>query len=98
MLAVLNRVEVAPGDVYYLPAGTPHAIGAGVTIVELQEPTAFSIIAEHERFGLDEAQATLGVGWDDALACFDLAERDPRENAPAPEAIADGVERLFPEA
>ena len=40
---------------------------AGVTIVELQEPTAFSIIAEHERFGLDEAQATLGLGWDDAL-------------------------------
>lgn len=28
---------VAPGDFFYLPAGTVHAIGAGVTIAELQQ-------------------------------------------------------------
>lgn len=28
---------VAPGDFFYIPAGTVHAIGAGVTLVELQQ-------------------------------------------------------------
>ena len=36
-------------------AGQPHAIGAGVLLVELQEPTDFSVMLEHERFGLDRS-------------------------------------------
>jgi mannose-6-phosphate isomerase len=34
---VLRRVPVAPGDVFYLPAGTLHAIGAGIQIFETQQ-------------------------------------------------------------
>lgn len=33
----LNFVEVHPGDVFFLPAGTPHAIGGGVLLLEQQE-------------------------------------------------------------
>lgn len=33
----LDWRPVAPGDVYYSPAGTIHAIGAGVTLVEVQQ-------------------------------------------------------------
>lgn len=29
--------EVAPGDVFYIPAGTVHAIGPGCTLVEVQQ-------------------------------------------------------------
>lgn len=29
--------DVAPGDFYYIPAGTVHAIGAGVGIIEIQQ-------------------------------------------------------------
>jgi mannose-6-phosphate isomerase len=72
MLAAMNRIEVRPGDVFYLPAGAPHSVGAGILLLELQEPTSFSILAEYLRFGLDEAQATLALGWEDAIACFDL--------------------------
>src|SRR4029077_11676858 len=36
MLAGMNIFTPEPGDVYYVPAGVPHAIGAGITIVELQ--------------------------------------------------------------
>jgi mannose-6-phosphate isomerase len=71
MLAAMNEVAVAPGHVLYVPAGLPHAIGPAVLIVELQEPTSFSILAEHERFGVDARDATLGLGWDVALPCFD---------------------------
>ena len=34
---VLNRIEVHPGDVMYVPAGTIHAIGAGILICEIQQ-------------------------------------------------------------
>ena len=72
MLGAMNELTAATGNVYYVPAGVPHAIGAGVTIVELQEPTSFSILAEYESFGVDVETATLGLGWGLALSCFDL--------------------------
>lgn len=34
---VLRRYEVAPGDVFFLPAGRVHAIGAGCFIAEIQQ-------------------------------------------------------------
>ena len=33
----LQKVEVHKGDVYYVPAGTVHGIGAGIMAVEIQE-------------------------------------------------------------
>jgi mannose-6-phosphate isomerase len=46
MIRVMHRVPVRPGDVVYVRAGLPHAIGEGVLLVELQEPTDYSIILE----------------------------------------------------
>jgi mannose-6-phosphate isomerase len=34
---VLRRVRVTPGEAYYLPAGTLHAIGAGIQLFETQQ-------------------------------------------------------------
>ena len=34
---VLQRYEVSPGDVFFLPAGRVHAIGAGCFIAEIQQ-------------------------------------------------------------
>lgn len=34
---VLNRCPVQPGDVFFIEAGTIHAIGAGITICEIQQ-------------------------------------------------------------
>lgn len=33
----LNSVEVKPGEVYYIPAGTVHAIGEGIVLAEIQQ-------------------------------------------------------------
>jgi mannose-6-phosphate isomerase len=77
MLAALNPVPVQPGDAIFVPAGTPHAIGDGVLIVELQEPSDMSVLLEWDGFGIeDEDEATLGLGWDTALACVDRRARD----------------------
>lgn len=35
--AVLRSLPVSPGDVVYIPAGTVHAIGAGIVVYELQQ-------------------------------------------------------------
>jgi mannose-6-phosphate isomerase len=34
---LLNRVPVKPGDAYFIPAGTVHAIGAGILLAEIQQ-------------------------------------------------------------
>lgn len=34
---LLNRIEVSPGEAYFIPAGTIHAIGKGLLIAEIQQ-------------------------------------------------------------
>jgi mannose-6-phosphate isomerase len=36
---ILRKVRVQPGDCYYLPTGTVHALGAGVLVAEVQTPS-----------------------------------------------------------
>jgi mannose-6-phosphate isomerase len=72
LLGALHALEVSPGDAVLVPAGVPHAIGAGVLLVELQEPTDFSVLLEWESFGVDgRADGHLGLGYDLALTCVD---------------------------
>lgn len=80
LLDSLNPVAVRPGDAIFVPAGVPHAIGEGVLIVELQEPSDLSILLEWRGFANgsgDGGEATLGLGWEAALGCVELARRDP---------------------
>jgi mannose-6-phosphate isomerase len=98
MLAALNRVRAQPGDAFFVPAGTLHAIGEGLLIVELQEPSDLSVLLEWEGFEIDgPADGHLGLGFDTAL---EAADREPlgadqlmRLRASR---VEDGVERLFP--
>jgi mannose-6-phosphate isomerase len=72
MLAAMHRVVVGAGDVVLVPAGLPHAIGEGIFLVELQEPTDLSVLLEWEGFDIDGAsEGHLGLGMDVALACVD---------------------------
>ena len=101
LLASLNAVPVASGDTVLVPAGTPHAIGQGVLLVELQEPTDFSVLLEWDGFAIDgPRQGHLGLGFELALRAVDRSGRAPAEldrlragRGP----VRPGVERLFPE-
>ena len=77
LLDGLNPVPVSAGDALFVPAGQAHAIGEGVLIVELQEPTDMSILLEWHGYADDDDAATLGLGWDLALSSVDRAARDP---------------------
>ncbi len=72
MLAALNPIPVRRGDTIFVPAATPHAIGEGILIVELQEPTDFSVLLEWAGFAIDgEAEGHLGLGFERALEALD---------------------------
>jgi mannose-6-phosphate isomerase len=79
MLAAMNRVEVAAGDTVLVPAGTVHAIGAGILLLELQEPTDLSVLVEWKAFGVGDGAEHLGLGWDAALGAMQLGPTDPQQ-------------------
>lgn len=82
LLGSLHQLVVRPGDVVFVPAGVPHAIGGGALIVELQEPTDFSILCEWKRFPVDPRDAHLGLGWDVALGALRLDAYEPELGLP----------------
>ena len=74
MTVLMNELPVNIGDVYLIPAGIIHAIGAGCLILEVQEPTDFTI--EPERFcgdhKLTDHEMYLGLDKKTAFDCFDM--------------------------
>jgi mannose-6-phosphate isomerase len=103
MLRALNRVAVRPGDAILVPAGLPHAIGAGVFVVELQEPTDLSVLLEWDAFPVDgRAEGHLELGFDLALGCVDRSAWPPAQIAglhgPDGAAEARPVTAVFPPA
>jgi len=77
LLGATNRVPVHAGDAILCPAGMPHAIGRDVLLVELQEPTDFSVLLEWDGFPLGPDDATLGLPFEEALACVDRRACSP---------------------
>jgi len=75
MEKLLHRQSVQAGDVYLIPAGMPHAIGAGCLILEVQEPTDFTVQPEAwcGSHRLSEYQKYLGLHPDTAVDCFDFS-------------------------
>ncbi|WP_041842325.1 class I mannose-6-phosphate isomerase [Actinoplanes friuliensis] len=68
LLDACNRVPVRAGDVLLCPAGVPHAIGAGILVVELQEMTDFSIMLEWDGFPIAPEDVFLGLDAELALS------------------------------
>lgn len=71
---LLQEVEALAGDVWLIPARVAHAIGAGCLILEVQEPTDFTIQPERwcDSYRLSDHNMYLGLSKDVALSCFDL--------------------------
>lgn len=59
---VLSSHVVSPGDVFFLPAGRIHAIGAGSLVVEIQPPSDLTYrIYDYDRPGLDGSLRELHI-------------------------------------
>ncbi len=97
MLRALHQIPVTAGDVLFVPAGTLHTIGEGITLIELQEPSDMSVVLEWRRFNVTGGEEHLGFGWERILTA---ATTEPGEPLPGPlsDPAANGsrVEPLLP--
>jgi mannose-6-phosphate isomerase len=101
LLTALNRIPTKPGDTFFVPAGTLHALGEGLLIVELQEPSDLSVLLEWDGFEIDgRAEGHLGLGFGTALQAAERERLDFDRLSRLRESRRDngrpGVERLFP--
>lgn len=85
MEKLLIRHDVKPGDVIFVPAKTVHAIGAGCLILEVQEPTDFTIQPEHwcDGIKLSEKDMYMGLDKETSLDCFKYAQTELLKFQPA---------------
>lgn len=68
-----TKIAVNPGDTYFIPGGIPHALGEGVFMVEIQEPTDFAVRFEYEKAGyvLPEVARYMGRDIEFGLSMID---------------------------
>ena len=78
---MLNKIAVRSGDVIVIRGGLPHAIGPGVTMVEVMEPSDLVIVPEINCCGvqLSEKQRFAGIAPADAMSLFDFTSRSEAE-------------------
>lgn len=76
MEALMRELSPRVGEVYLVPAKTVHAIGAGCLILEVQEPTDFTIQPERYcgEYRLSDGEMYLGLSRSDAVSCFSFGE------------------------
>ena len=81
------------GEFYFVPARTIHAIGAGCLILEVQEPTDFTIQPEHwcADYALSDQEMYLGLSKEEAVDCFDFVPAPDTKLIPEVISESDGV-------
>jgi mannose-6-phosphate isomerase len=73
MLNSLHRFEVKPGDAFIIYGGVPHAIGSGCFLLEVQEPTDYTMRVEKVTPGgltISDELIHQGIGIEKMLKCF----------------------------
>lgn len=78
---LLRKVPVKAGDVFFIPSGTLHAIGAGLVIAEIQQNSNVTYrVFDYNRVGADGKPRPLHV--EKALEVTDLHPAKPLEFGP----------------
>lgn len=79
----LNLFEARRGDVFFLPAGTVHALGKGCLLYEVQQTSDITFrVYDWDRLGLDGRPRPLHVS--ESLATIDFSRADYGPHTPEP--------------
>lgn len=73
MIDSLHKFYVKPGQVFLIEGGIPHAIGPGCFLIEIQEPTDYTIRVERKTpsgLNITDFLCHQGVGFDKMFECF----------------------------
>ena len=82
MAALMHKIPVHVGDTFLIEGGTPHAIGPGCFLLEIQEPTDYTISLEKcNTLGekLPDFLCHQGVGFERMFDCFHYIKRNSKE-------------------
>lgn len=82
LLDCMHKFQVKCGDTVLVTGGMPHAIGAGCFLLEIQEPSDYTMRAEKVTVAgevLTPMQIHYGVGEENMLDCFDYTPRTEEE-------------------
>ncbi|MFT4220952.1 MAG: hypothetical protein QM611_10585 [Microbacterium sp.] len=93
MLDHLNRVVAHEGMGVLVPAGTAHAIDGGIFVMEVQEPTDFSILLEWSVTTSTRDQSHLDLGFDTVMPAVSTAALGPEELAALVRPAGEGAPR-----
>jgi len=76
-----DRIPVKPGDVFLLPGGRPHALGEGILMLEIMEPSDLAVRFEFERCGyvIPEKARFMDRGIETALDVFNFDPIPPEK-------------------
>ena len=92
VLEVLNKVEVHPGDVFFIQSGTIHAIGAGILICEIQQNSNCTYrVYDYDRRGADGKPRELHV--EKALEVSRFTPSPRQETVAGEETVPGGKKR-----
>lgn len=81
LISLLHRVPARVGDVFFVPAGTLHAIGAGLVIAEIQQNSNLTYrVYDHGRLGPDGRPRALHI-----QKALDVARCGPAPQPPCGE-------------
>lgn len=73
MLDCMHKIPVKAGDTILITGGTPHAIGAGCFLIEIQEPTDYTIRIERvtpKGLPIADSMCHQGLGFETMFDCF----------------------------
>lgn len=73
MLACLHKIPVQVGDTFLIRGGVPHGIGSGCFLVEIQEPTDYTIRTERTTpsgLAVADQMCHQGLGFSKMFDCF----------------------------
>src|SRR3989339_84273 len=103
MLNALNKIYVTPGDVFSIPANIIHAVGPGVFLAEIQEPS--DLVFHFDRKGpcwdLDDHQTHMNLGGQRMLDTLDYSIQgknilETYQTRFDPTAAREGVQKVLP--
>jgi mannose-6-phosphate isomerase len=79
--ACFDRIPVKPGDVFLIPGGRPHALGEGILMLEIMEPSDLAVRFEFERCGsvIPEQARFMGGDIETALDVFNFDPVPPEK-------------------
>ncbi|MBE7031172.1 MAG: mannose-6-phosphate isomerase [Ruminococcaceae bacterium] len=95
MERLMEYREPQKGEMFLVPAKTVHAIGAGCLILEIQEPTDFTIQPEHwcDEYELNDQEMYIGLTKEQAIECFSFDKSPDSKITPQPILEGNGMKK-----